>query len=273
MIRQPWRRWQQRFLEMSPTVRTTRRRLWRLLVGLVLAGGLAGLVLLGWTFWTLRERYANIIYNKENQAALPPKPVALVFGAGYWPNGVLSLILQERLDAAIELYQSGQVEKLLFSGDNSRADYNEPAKMMEYVVAQGVPREDIVLDYAGRRTYDTCYRAREIFQLNAAILVTQAYHLPRALETCGTLGLDVVGYAANRYEHHGTYLIRYRLREIPALWLAWWDLHIARPRPILGDPLPIFGDRAATPEPAPDAQQSVLSVLRPHPEQGRRRHT
>ncbi len=167
--------------------------------------------------------------------------VAIVFGAGYWPNGALSLILRERLDAAIELYEAGRVEKLLFSGDNRIVEYNEPGRMLAYALEQGVPREDIVLDYAGRRTYDTCYRARDIFGLSSATLVTQRYHLPRALETCRALGLEVVGYSANLYEHRGFYLIRYRLREIPALWLAWWETRVTHPTPVLGEPLPIFG--------------------------------
>lgn len=195
---------------------------------------------LAWTLWTFKGRYTDSIYTRDTQAQMPNKPIAIVFGAGYFPNGVLSLILRERLDAAIELYRSGQVEKLLFSGTNHIAEYNEPAKMLEYALEQGIPREDIVLDYAGRRTYDTCYRARDIFQLSSATLVTQRYHLPRAMETCDALGLNVVGYAANLYEHKGYYLILYRLREIPALWRAWWDLYIAHPLPILGEPLPIF---------------------------------
>jgi SanA protein len=192
------------------------------------------------TLWTLGARYSALIYGQEDLAALPDRPVAIVFGAGYWSNGVLSLILRERLDAAIELYQAGRVQKLLFSGDNQVETYNEPAKMLEYALARGVPREDIVLDYAGRRTYDTCYRARDIFQVTDAVLVTQRYHLPRALETCRLLGVDAIGYGANRYPHRGYYLLFYRLREMPALWLAWWDLHIAHPLPVLGEPLPIF---------------------------------
>jgi SanA protein len=147
------------------------------------------------------------------------------------------------MDAAIELYEAGSVRKLLLSGDNRVETYNEPASMLAYALDSGVPREDIVLDYAGRRTYDTCYRARDIFELSEAILVTQQYHLPRAIATCRGLGLEAVGYRANRYEHRGYYLIVYRLREIPALWKAWWDLYVARPVPVLGDPLPIFGDQ------------------------------
>ncbi len=215
---------------------------WRVAFGeaIVLLGLLATGALGAWTLWTLGSRFHRLIYTSRELEQLPEQPVAIVFGAGYWPSGALSLILQERLDAAIELYETGRVEKLLFSGDNRVVDYNEPARMREYALDQGVPDEDIVLDYAGRRTYDTCYRAREIFGVHEAVLVTQRYHLPRALETCRGLGLDVVGLSANRYRHRGTYLIRYRLREIPALWLAWWQVYVTRPQPVLGEPLPIF---------------------------------
>ncbi len=208
-------------------------------LALLMIGAAAGL----WTAWTLSGRYRQVIFTPDELSRMPSDDgqVAIVFGAGYWPNGALSLILRERLDAAIELYEAGRVEKLLFSGDNRIVEYNEPGRMLDYALEQGVPREDIVLDYAGRRTYDTCYRARDIFDLSSATLVTQRYHLPRALETCRALGLEVIGYSANRYEHHGLYLIRYRLREIPALWLAWWETRVTHPTPVLGEPLPIFG--------------------------------
>ena len=220
--------------------RLKQKPVFRIVALVGLASTVVALVVFGWTVWTLNKRYAARIYTHGQEAAMPAKPVAIVFGAGYWPSGQISLILRERLDAAIELYRSGQVEKLLFSGTNHIIEYNEPAKMLEYALDQGVPREDIVLDYAGRRTYDTCYRARDIFQLTSATLVTQEYHLPRAIETCDALGIEVVGYSANLYEHKGYYLIRYRLREIPALWRAWWDIYVGHPRPILGEPLPIF---------------------------------
>ncbi len=216
-----------------------RQRTWlRRTLYVLLALVVAGLGFLGWTLWTLTGRYSNAIYESEE---LPPsRPVALVFGAGYWPSGALSDILWDRLDAAIALYEAGRVEKLLFSGDNRIVEYNEPAKMLEYALGQGVPREDIVLDYAGRRTYDTCYRARDIFQVEEVVLVTQRYHLPRALATCRALGLDGVGYAADRtpYRH----ILWYRLREAPALWRAWFDLYVWKPLPVLGEPLPIAID-------------------------------
>jgi SanA protein len=208
--------------------------------------GLAVLVIgagLAWTLWTLRARYDDQIYTPTSLSEMPERPVAIVFGAGVWPDGALSLILRERMDAAIELYEAGQVQRLLLSGDNRVETYNEPASMLDYALSAGVPRDAIVLDYAGRRTYDTCYRARDIFGVSTVTLITQQYHLPRALTTCRGLGIDAIGYRANRYNHRGYYLIRYRLREIPALWLAWWDLYIARPVPVLGDPLPIFSDQ------------------------------
>jgi len=229
-----------------PVSRDSRRnlgRLWRRLTIATACAFVLGLGGIARTYWTLRVRYRDQIYTQASLGEMPRRSVAIVFGAGYWPNGVLSTILRERLDAAVELYDAGEVRKLLFSGDNRVEDYNEPAKMMEYALSQGVPRDDIVLDYAGRRTYDTCYRARSIFGVADATLVTQQYHLPRALETCRVLGVDAIGYGANRYEHSGYYLILYRVREIPALWKAWWDLHVARPQPVMGDPLPIFGAR------------------------------
>ena len=97
------------------------------------------------------------------------------------------------MDTAAQLYFSGKVEKLLMSGDNRFVDYNEPEAMRQYARSLGVPEEAIVLDYAGRRTYDTCYRARDIFGVQSAILVTQNFHLPRALFTCNALGIRATG--------------------------------------------------------------------------------
>lgn len=199
-----------------------------------------GVMCAAWTVWTLTARYERSMYVPAKIEQVPQKSVAIVFGAGYWPSGALSMVLKDRLDAAIELYHAGHVQKLLFSGDNRFVDYNEPAKMLEYTLAQGIPRADVVLDYAGRRTYDTCYRAHDIFQVRDAVLVTQRYHLPRALATCGALGLDAVGYIADRQPYPRRDLAWYWTREALALWRAWWDIYIAHTTPVLGEPLPIF---------------------------------
>jgi SanA protein len=200
-----------------------------------------GAVLCGLAIWTLRARFRDLIYTEADLHEITAQPVAIVFGAGYWPDGRLSMMLQDRLDAAFELYRAGKVQTLLFSGDNRIVDYNEPEKMLEYALACGIPREAVVLDYAGRRTYDTCYRARDIFRVSDAIVVTQRFHLPRTLETCQKLGINVQGYAADRQTYPQRYITWYWIREVPALWRAWLDLYVFQPKPILGEPLPIPG--------------------------------
>ncbi len=104
-----------------------------------------------------------------------------------------------------------------------------------------MPAEDIVLDYAGRRTYDSCYRALHIFGVKEAILVTQAYHLDRALFIAEHLGLDAVGVGADRRSY--LYLRNYWWRELAATALAGWEVLIARPKPVLGEKLPIFPEQ------------------------------
>jgi len=170
--------------------------------------------------------------------------VAIVFGAGLRRDGTPSPVLRDRIATAARLYFEGKVEKLLMSGDNRFEDYNEPGAMKAYAVGLGVPPEDIVLDYAGRRTYDTCYRARDIFRLNSAILVTQAFHLPRALYTCNHLGLPAVGVPADQREYRQASRLYWKIRETLATMAALWEIHVTRPVPVLGDPEPIFPQEA-----------------------------
>ena len=192
---------------------------------------LAPLALRAWVGWQTADR----IYAGALDA--PASPAAIVLGAGYWPGGSLSHALADRMDTAIALYEAGKVNKLLLTGDNRVADYNEPAAMADYAQARGVPREDLVLDYAGRRTYDSCYRASVIFGLDRAILVTQEFHLPRALYTCNQLGLETVGVVADRRAYlRATW---YQFRELLALTRAWLDLKLFKPVPVLGDPIPV----------------------------------
>lgn len=203
-----------------------------------LAAVLCGAILIALTFaaWTLTSRYEGRIHRSVGD--VPEQPVAVIFGAGYWPDGTPSDVMKDRVEAAVELYRAGRVRKVLFSGDNRFVNYNEPGKMREYALSLGLPDEAIMLDYAGRRTYDTCYRARDIFQVRDVVLVTQRYHLPRALYTCEKLGLNAVGYAADRRPY--IYIRQYWLREVPALWVAWWQLWVTHPRPVLGEPIPIL---------------------------------
>ena len=167
------------------------------------------------------------------------KPVAIVFGAGLLRSGEPTAVLRDRVQTAVKLYQTGKVQKILMTGDNSYVDYNEPAAMHQYALDLGVPDDVIVLDYAGRRTYDSCYRAKEIFGVNDAILVTQHFHLIRALFLCRHLGLEAVGVEADNIQFRRGSILFWNIREIPARSVAMADL-IFRPKPILGNPEYIF---------------------------------
>ena len=171
---------------------------------------------------------------------VPTERVAIVFGAGLWRDGSPTPVLRDRVAQAAELFFAGKVEKLLMSGDNSHLDYNEPHAMRDYALSLGVPEQAIVLDYAGRRTYDTCYRARDIFGIKQAILVTQSFHLPRALYICNQLGIQANGVASDLRSYNRRSLTFWNIREIPATLVAFWEVHITRPQPILGNPEPIF---------------------------------
>lgn len=164
-------------------------------------------------------------------AAVPPRRVAIVFGAQVLPGGRPSNALAYRVDAAVALYRAGKVETLLMTGDNRTPEYDEPTAMRDYAIARGVPASAILLDYAGLRTYDSCYRARAVFGVrpDEAILVTQEYHLPRALYTCASLDVRAIGFVADPFG--GPRAADAERREHPARWLAWWQVVVSRPLP------------------------------------------
>jgi SanA protein len=178
----------------------------------------------------------------DSVESVAPVSVAIVFGAGLQHDGSPSPVLRDRVETAVNLYRTGKVEKVLMSGDNRFIDYNEPGAMRAYAVELGMPEKDIVLDYAGRRTYDTCYRARNIFGVKDAILVTQSYHLPRALFTCNALGLVSRGVPADQRTYSRSSQLMWNIRELPASLKAIWDVWIMHPKVVLGDPEPIITD-------------------------------
>jgi SanA protein len=171
--------------------------------------------------------------------SVPAERVAIVFGAGLTRDGYPTPILRDRVETAVALYFKGKAEKLLMSGDNRFVNYDEPTAMKEYAMQLGVPQDAIVLDYAGRRTYDTCYRAKEIFGVKSAILVTQRFHLSRALFLCNALGLPATGVEADRRVYRRSSMLFWNLREQLATLGAVWDV-LLRPRPVLGNREPIF---------------------------------
>lgn len=189
--------------------------------------------------WYVKFSTGNLIYSYREIEDIKSRPAAIVFGAAVNPATLLpSDILQDRIITAVDLYNKGKVGKIIMSGDNRVENYNEPIVMKRFGEILSVKEEDLIMDFAGRRTYDTCFRAKEIFGIDKAILVTQEYHLYRALYTCRALGIDVVGVSASRQEYKDQ--AYYNLREIPAILLAFLDVHIIRPEPILGEKIYVF---------------------------------
>lgn len=163
---------------------------------------------------------------------VPPKSVAIVFGAAVYRDGRLSPMLTARVQQAAAAYRLGRVQKILMTGDNSRTDYDEVSAMKRYAVSLGVPAEVIHLDYAGFSTYESCYRAREIFGVREAVLITQAFHLPRAVYTCARLGLDAVGLETDDRGNYSARVMRHhQVREVLATAKALWDVHFRKPLP------------------------------------------
>lgn len=203
-----------------------------------------GLALAGLSGAAVINRYvhsqtAGRIQNSITEIPLDPaaRPVAVVFGARVRQGDELSHTLADRVLTGVELYRAGRVKKLLMSGDRQSDEYDEPAAMKKYAVALGVPESDIVLDNDGKRTYDTCWRAREIFGIRQAILVTQDYHQPRAVYLCRSLGVESVGLTANRRAY-----VRedfFRRREFFAIAGAWFEINLYSFEPAGGEPRPI----------------------------------
>ncbi|MBQ3924202.1 MAG: YdcF family protein, partial [Firmicutes bacterium] len=127
----------------------------------------------------------------------------MVLGAEVKPDGTPSKMLKDRLDKAIELYRNGAAPKLLMSGDDGQVEYNEVKVMMQYAVDAGVPEKDIFLDHAGFSTYESMYRARDVFGVSSMVVVTQKYHEYRALYIAESLGIDVRGVPAEEVDYMG----------------------------------------------------------------------
>ncbi len=195
--------------------------------------GLTLIVILNFVVIDLLE--SNRIYSAET---VPTQKIGIVFGAGLLRTGEPTAVLRDRVETAAELFHSGKIRAILMTGDNSYVEYNEPAAMRQYALELGIPDDVIFLDYAGRRTYDSCYRAKQIFGVDQAILITQRFHLIRALFLCEHLGLEASGVAANNRQYRKLSNLYWNVREIFARNVAIYDL-ILKPKPILGNPEPI----------------------------------
>jgi SanA protein len=192
-------------------------RKWLLGITLILV-----LILLPWKIsaW----RYARQIFLPE---LAPSRWLAIVLGAGLRRDGSPSSVLADRVSVAAELYHQGKVSKILMSGSARNPDHSEPAAMRKLAIHLGVQADDILTDSGGSRTYETCRRARQIFEVKHAMLISQRFHLPRALGICEALGIDAIGVSADLHDYGPLTIKFWELREIPATIAAYWDSYIA----------------------------------------------
>jgi vancomycin permeability regulator SanA len=209
--------------------RRLRRWLRRGLVATAVAGVLAVALVVGCVAWVDRGARGHLY----TAASVPVAPVALVLGAqtiGDTPSPFLAA----RLALAKQLLETGKVRVLLVSGDNSRPDYDEPDAMRSWLIRRGVPARLVVADYAGFDTYDSCARAHLIFGVDRAIVVTQTYHLARAVSLCRHLGIDADGVGDDTVRHDWYQWWKATVREQGACVKAGYDLAIRRSPVFLG---------------------------------------
>ncbi len=204
-----------------------------MLVGVVLLS-VVSLLPNAWMVSTYSKKVLTLDEGKQQHA-----DCALILGAGV-RNSKPTPMLRDRLLTGIALYQSGAVDKLLMSGDHGREEYDEVGIMKDFAVEQGVPDSDIFMDHAGFSTYESVYRAKEIFEANDVIIVTQTYHLYRALYDADKLDVSAVGVSADLQSYYGQF--KRDVREILArdkdfFWCLW------KPKPTyLGEKIPVSGD-------------------------------
>jgi SanA protein len=188
--------------------------------------------------------------------AVPHAQAALVLGAQVKPDGTPSAMLADRIAAAAELYEAGKVDKLLLSGDHGRWSYDEVGTMREALLARGIPAEDVFTDHAGFDTWDSAQRARRVFGVGSVIVVTQRFHMSRALYAAHRAGLDATGYAADRRDY-GRVMARLRVREALARVKVVADRVTGADPRFLGPRVPIDGDgRVSWGPPRPDGPEA-----------------
>jgi len=204
------------------------------------------LTLVSSAFWAVNyyvERVgAKYIYPANNA---PTADAVLVLGAYVLPDGTLSDMLRDRVLVGYDLYAQGKVPKIIVSGDHGRKDYDEVNSMKSFLKNNGVAGEDIFMDHAGFSTYESLYRTRDIFQVKQVIIVSQHYHLLRAIFIARALGLEAYGVTSDLHDY-GPAMTGYELRETVARNKDFW-LTIFKPQPtFLGEAIPVFGDGGAT---------------------------
>lgn len=181
-----------------------------------------------------------------DQGTVPNADAVLILGAYVLPDGTPSNMLYDRLTVGCELWEAGKAPKVIVSGDHGQIEYDEVNAMKDFLKNKGIPGADVFMDHAGFSTYESLYRARDIFQANRIIIVTQQYHLQRAVFIAREMGMDAYGVASDRHDY-GPVMVKYRLREMVARNKDYWMAAVIKPEPtFLGEAIPVFGDGSAT---------------------------
>lgn len=214
------------------------KRLLKCFKALFLLALIVGIFIACINLWMLRSTQ-SAIYTLEEAEQLSGDCI-LVLGCGVRSDGKPSHMLQDRLDTAIAAYQMGLAPKLLMSGDHGREYYDEVNAMKDYAISKGVPSKDIFMDHAGFSTYESMHRARNIFQCKRVVIVTQRYHLYRAIHNARSFGMEAVGISSDlRSYARQTY---FDIREAAARVKDWAWCIAKLPPTYLGEAIPIFGD-------------------------------
>ncbi len=182
----------------------------------------------------------------DDQLKVPKKQAALILGAQILGKNAVSAVLADRLETGIALYRGGKVKKILVSGDHGQPNYDEVNVMRRYLLAAGIPPQDIFMDHAGFDTYDSMYRARDVFHAESVIIVTQRFHLYRAVFIARALGLDAVALDATRRQYAERTTLHNDLREILARVKAFADVLFHSQPTYLGTSIPLSGDGRMT---------------------------
>ena len=216
-----------------------KRRIFRIFMILLCVVLIAGVLVLAADAWVLLSAKDKIL-TPEEAARIEDADCILVLGCQVSNNGVPSEMLEERMRRSVELYDLGAAPKLLMSGDHGRTDYDEVNAMKQYALNAGIPSEDIFMDHAGFSTYESMYRARDVFQAKKVIIVTQQYHLYRSIYAAEALGLEAYGVACDYRQYSGQVM-----RDVREILARAKDVAtgIFQPKPTyLGEAIPVWGD-------------------------------
>ena len=223
--------------------RTKRVRIWGFLLAVLILGVLGGATLLGINGW-VKHSAKEYILSQEQAAQLQDVDCVLVLGCKVGSNGTPSHMLEDRLRRGVALYEAGAAPKLLMSGDHGTVTYDEVDAMKRYAVDAGIASQDVFMDHAGFSTYESVYRAKAIFGAQRIIIVSQEYHLYRAVMIARRMGLEAYGVAADYRTYVGQ--TSRDVREILAR-VKDFGMTIFWPEPTyLGETIPISGSGELT---------------------------